>query len=49
MTEYFDSVFLINTRRVAEGPVAQTFTEENLQAAYGGRLATSQIDQLAKA
>ncbi len=49
VTEYFDSVFLINTRRVAEGPVAQTFTEENLQAAYGGRLATSQIDQLAKA
>jgi len=49
VTEYYDSVFLINTRRVAEGPVAEAFTEETLQAAYGGRLATSQIDKLAKA
>jgi manganese/zinc/iron transport system ATP- binding protein len=48
VTEYFDNVFLINTRSIAEGPVAQAFTEETLQAAYGGRLATSQIDQLAK-
>lgn len=49
VTEYFDRVFLINTRRVAEGPVAEAFTEESLQAAYGGRLATSQIDKLAQA
>lgn len=45
--EYFDQVFLINTRKVAEGPVATTFTPENLGATYGGRLATAQIDQLA--
>ena len=44
--EYFDRVFLINTRRVAEGPVAEAFTAENLQRTYGGRLATGQIDQL---
>lgn len=44
--EYFDNVFLINTRRVAEGPVQETFTEENLQIAYGGRLAGAQMDQL---
>ena len=43
---YFDHVFLINVRRVAEGPVATTFTAENLQAAYGGRLATGHIAQL---
>jgi len=49
VAEYFDNVFLINTRRVAEGPVSEAFTEETLQAAYGGRLATSQIDKLAKA
>ena len=43
---YFDRVFLINVRKIAEGPVASTFTEENLQATYGGRLATAQIEQL---
>ncbi|MFS4581896.1 metal ABC transporter ATP-binding protein [Phaeobacter sp. C3_T13_0] len=47
--EYFDNVFLINTRKVAEGPVQQAFTAETLQQAYGGRLATAQIDQLATA
>ena len=36
--DYFDRVFLINTHKVAEGPVATSFTEETLQAAYGGRL-----------
>lgn len=44
--EYFDRVFLINTRKVAEGSVADVFTTENLQAAYGGRLATAQMDQM---
>ena len=38
--DYFDRVFLINTHKVAEGPVATTFTDKTLQAAYGGRLAT---------
>lgn len=47
VADYFDNVFLINTRKVAEGSVAEAFTPENLQAAYGGRLATAQIDQLA--
>lgn len=46
VAEYFDNVFLINTRKVAEGPVSTTFTSENLSAAYGGRLAMAQIDQL---
>ncbi len=46
VTEYFDHVFLINTRKVAEGPVRDVFTTDNLQAAYGGRLATAQTDQL---
>lgn len=48
VTEYFDNVFLINTRKIAEGPVAEAFTPETLQAAYGGRLATAQIDQIAR-
>lgn len=46
VTEYFDRVFMINTRRIAEGSVAEAFTAENLQRTYGGRLATGQIDQL---
>lgn len=45
--DYFDTVFLINTTRVAQGPVRTTFTSENLQKTYGGRLAGAQMDQLA--
>jgi manganese/zinc/iron transport system ATP- binding protein len=41
--DYFDRVLILNTRKIAEGPVAEAFTEANLQAAYGGRLATAQI------
>ena len=36
--EYFDWVLLLNVRRVAAGPVAEVFTEENLRATYGGRV-----------
>ena len=49
VTDYFDNVFLINTRAVAEGPVAEAFTADTLQAAYGGRLATAQVDQVSRA
>ncbi len=47
MQGYFDAVFLVNVRRIAEGPVDTTFTAENLQATYGGRLAATHIDELA--
>ncbi len=43
---YFDYVLLINVRKIAEGHVAATFTPENLQATYGGRLAASHIEQI---
>ncbi len=36
--ENFDLVMLLNLRMVACGPVASTFTDENLQKTYGGRL-----------
>ncbi len=36
---YFDHVILLNMRLVAYGPTATTFTPENLQKTYGGRLA----------
>lgn len=38
--EYFDSVLLLNVRRIAAGPVGQVFTHENLARTYGGRMAT---------
>jgi manganese/zinc/iron transport system ATP- binding protein len=37
--EYFDWVTLLNVRRIASGPVAEVFTEENLRKTYGGRVA----------
>ncbi len=43
---YFDHVFLVNVRRVAEGPVARAFTAEALRATYGGRLAAAHIEDL---
>ncbi len=46
VAEYFDDVFIINTRRIAEGPVAEAFTPRILQEAYGGRLATAQMDAI---
>jgi manganese/zinc/iron transport system ATP- binding protein len=44
--DYFDHVFFINVRKIAEGPVATAFTAENLQATYGGRLAAGHIARL---
>ncbi|MEO1206389.1 MAG: metal ABC transporter ATP-binding protein [Pseudomonadota bacterium] len=46
VADYFDNVLLINVRKIADGPVGETFTSDNLQATYGGRLATAQLDQL---
>jgi manganese/zinc/iron transport system ATP- binding protein len=36
--EYFDWVLLLNMRKIAIGPTEETFTMENLQKTYGGRL-----------
>jgi manganese/zinc/iron transport system ATP- binding protein len=47
--DYFDYVLLLNVRTVAEGPVSTTFTAANLQTAYGGRLATAHLDDVAVA
>lgn len=38
VTEYFDWVMLLNVRKIASGPVDETFTEENLRLTYGGRV-----------
>jgi manganese/zinc/iron transport system ATP- binding protein len=37
--DYFDWVMLLNIRRIASGPVAETFTSDNLRLTYGGRVA----------
>jgi manganese/zinc/iron transport system ATP- binding protein len=39
VAEYFDWLLLLNIRKIAFGPTAAVFTEENLQKTYGGRLA----------
>lgn len=36
VTEYFDRVALLNVRRIADGPVDEVFTDENLRLTYGG-------------
>jgi manganese/zinc/iron transport system ATP- binding protein len=45
--DYFTHVLILNVRKIADGPVETTFTAGNLQTAYGGRLATAQIDRIA--
>ena len=45
--DYFDYVILLNMRLVACGPVETTFTNENLQMTYGGRLTI--LDEAAEA
>lgn len=45
--EYFDYVVLLNMRVVAHGPVETTFTPENLQKTYGGRLTL--LDEVSEA
>jgi manganese/zinc/iron transport system ATP- binding protein len=44
--DYFDRVLILNTRKIAEGPVTEAFTADTLQAAYGGRLATAHVTGL---
>jgi manganese/zinc/iron transport system ATP- binding protein len=36
--DYFDWLVLLNVRLIASGPFAETFTPENLQRTYGGRM-----------
>jgi manganese/zinc/iron transport system ATP- binding protein len=44
---YFDQVILLNMRVVAAGPTATTFTRDNLEKTYGGRLTL--LDEAARA
>ncbi|MDX1962735.1 MAG: metal ABC transporter ATP-binding protein [Pirellulales bacterium] len=44
---YFDSVILLNLRLIAAGPTRTTFTPDNLQTTFGGRLTI--LDQAVEA
>jgi manganese/zinc/iron transport system ATP- binding protein len=43
VADYFDQVLLINIRKIADGPIVTTFTPDNLQATYGGRLTSAHL------
>lgn len=47
VSRYFDHLVLLNMRVVADGPTAETFTRENLQKTYGGKL--NLLDDVAQA
>ena len=46
--DYFDHALILNVRTIAAGPVTKVLTEENLQTAYGGRLAATEIRAIAR-
>ena len=47
--DYFDHALVLNMRAIASGPVNVVINEENLQSAYGGRLAANEIRAITKA
>ena len=49
ITDYFDWVTLLNVRRIASGPVEETFTDENLRKTYGGKISFLKTDSSGEA
>ena len=43
LATYFDRVLLINCQKIAEGSMATTLTDDNLNAAFGGRLNSARL------
>ncbi len=39
VTSYFDWMLILNVRAIAQGPVREVYTADNLRAAYGGQIA----------
>lgn len=39
VTQYFDWMLILNVRVIAQGPVNEVYTPENLRKAYGGQIA----------
>jgi manganese/zinc/iron transport system ATP- binding protein len=48
VAEYFEWVLLLNVKRIACGPTAEVFNEENLRAAYGGKVPLLRRSQVAR-
>jgi ABC-type Mn2+/Zn2+ transport system ATPase subunit len=48
VTQYFDHAMVLNMRCIAAGDVRSVMTEEILQAAYGGRLAATELNAIAR-
>ena len=44
--DYFDYVLMINIKNIAEGLINDTFTNENLQSTYGGKLELTHAEEL---
>ena len=44
--DYFDYVLMINIKTIAEGFINETFTNENLQSTYGGKLELAHAEEL---
>ena len=44
--DYFDYVLMINIKNIAEGLIDETFTNENLQSTYGGKLELTHAEEL---
>ena len=44
--DYFDYVLMINIKNIAEGLINDTFTNENLQSTYGGKLELTHAEKL---
>ena len=44
--DYFDYVLMINIKNIAEGLINETFTNENLQSTYGGKLELAHAEEL---
>ena len=44
--EYFEQILMLNSRKIAAGPVRDVFNKENLRRTYGGKLTV--LDEVAK-
>ena len=44
--DYFDWLVMLNVRVIAQGPISQVYTADNLHRAYGGQIAL--LDRSAK-
>ncbi|WP_082735538.1 metal ABC transporter ATP-binding protein [Polycladidibacter stylochi] len=46
VNDYYSNILMLNGQYIASGPVETAFTAQNLQKAYGGRLASTQLEGL---